>query len=681
VRQAVFCLVSFAFLFQANAQTITYSEHIAPILYNNCTKCHRPGQVAPFPLLTYDDAVRHGRDIAIQTQSRYMPPWKPEPGWAAYRDERRLTADQINLIQQWVADGMQQGDMSRAPATPVYTDDWQLGTPDLIVEMPQAFNVPADGPDVYRNFVIPGTTTEDKWVRAIEVKPLSRAVVHHILFFTDSTHGARLQDGKDGQPGFPGFGSIFTVGDPLSLLAGGLGGWVPGTTPEFLPAGIAMSLPQGADILLQTHFHPNGVAAVEKTVIGIYYGPQPARPLTQVQVPAFFGVRANIDIPAGAAGYKVRGSYMLPADIDAVSVAAHAHYLAKESKLTATLPTGEVRILLWIRAWDFNWQDTYIFKDLVHLPKGTRLDGELVYDNSDNNPRNPHTPAQRVTWGEQSTDEMGALIMNVVPSQAADITAIENSTIAYVLTPVPVVGSKPLVISSGIVDGASTQPGAVTPGKIVVLYGDRVGPSSVATAQTGGDGRLATNLGGTQVLFDGVPAPLLYSSAGQVGAIVPYAVDGKNGTQVQVKNGSLSTDPLALPVTPSGPSIFSVNLSGYGPAAVLNQDGLTVNSSSAPAARGSYISIYATGEGQTTPSGVDGALATGATLPKPKLPVQVWIDGQPATVQYAGAAPGNVAGLFQVNVQIPQGASTGDVPIVIQVGDAQSQPGMTISVK
>jgi uncharacterized protein (TIGR03437 family) len=680
-RHFVFCLLSSAFLFQANGQTITYSEHIAPLLYNNCTKCHRPGQVAPFQLLTYDDAVRHGRDIAIQTQSRYMPPWKPEPGWSAYRDERRLTSDQIDLIQQWVAGGMPQGDMSRAPAMPVYSDDWQLGTPDLILEMPASFNVPADGPDVYRNFVIPGNTTDDKWVRAIEVKPLSRQVVHHILFFTDSTHAARLQDGKDGQPGFPGFGSIFTVGDPLSLLAGGLGGWVPGTTPEFLPDGIAMALPKGADILLQIHFHPNGVAATEKTVIGIYYGPQPARPLTQVQVPAFFGVRANIDIPAGSNSYKVRSSYTLPADADAVSVSAHAHYLAKESKLTATLPTGEVRILLWIRAWDFNWQDTYIFKSLVHLPKGTRLDGELVYDNSDNNPRNPHTPAQRVQWGEQSTDEMGALILNVVPSQAADVTAIENSTIAYVLTPVPLVGNKPLVVSSGIVDGASTQPGAITPGKIVVLYGDRVGPASVATAQVGGDGRLATNLGGTQVLFDGVAAPLLYSSAGQVAAIVPYEVDGKSGTQIQVKNGSLSTDPLPLPVVPSGPSIFSVNLSGYGPAAVLNQDGLTVNSSAAPAARGSSISIYATGEGQTTPAGVDGALATGAALPKPKLPVQVWIDGQPATVQYAGAAPGNVAGLFQVNVQIPAGAGTGDVPIVIQVGDAQSQPGMTISVK
>src|SRR5205807_10110984 len=167
-----------------------------------------------------------------------------------------------------------------------------------------------------------------------------------------------------------------------------------------------------------------------------------------------------------------------------------------------------------------------------------------------------------------------------------------------------------------------------------------------------------------------------YSSAGQVAAVVPYAVDGKPGTQVQLKNGSATTDPIALPVTPVAPSIFSVNLSGAGPAAVLNQDGLTVNSAKAPAARGSYISIFATGEGQTQPGGIDGAIALGTNLPRPVQPVQVWVDGRPAELQYAGAAPGQVAGLMQLNVRIPADASTGDVSIVIQVGNAKSQPGM-----
>ena len=663
------------------AQTVTFNEQIAPIIYGNCSKCHHPGEVAPFSLLSYDDVRGHGRTIATVTQSHYMPPWKPEPGWSAYRDERRLTSAQIALIQQWVDGGMPLGDPAKAPLPPQYTDGWQLGTPDLILEMPAGYPVPADGPDIYRNFVIATKLTEDKWVRAIELKPSARTVVHHSLFFSDTSGGARKQDGVDGQPGFPGFGSIFTVGDPVSALNGGLGGWVPGTTPAFLPQGIAVPLPKGSDFLLQTHFHPNGLAQTEKTVIGLYFGPAPARLMTQLQVPAFFGIRANLDIPAGETDYKVRGSFTLPADVDAVGVWAHAHYLGKEAKLTATLPSGEVRILLWIRQWEFNWQDQYLFQDLVPLPKGTRLDGELTYDNSAGNYRNPNTPPKRVRWGENSTDEMGSLLLNVLPKQADDLGLLQTSSIIYVLTPVPLVGDKPLFVSSGMVDGASAQPGAVTPGKIVVLYGSRLGPAALAGASVGGDGKVATSAGGTQVLFDGVAAPILYTSNGQLAAVVPYAVDGRPGTQVQVRNGSLASDSVAVPVTPVAPSIFSVDLSGTGPAAVINEDGQTVNSSRTPAAKGSYVSIYATGEGQTSPGGIDGRIAGGGTLPKPVRDVQAWVDGKPAEVQYAGAAPGAVAGLFQVNVRIPLNAASGAVPIEIHVGAASTQAGMTVAVK
>jgi uncharacterized protein (TIGR03437 family) len=192
---------------------------------------------------------------------------------------------------------------------------------------------------------------------------------------------------------------------------------------------------------------------------------------------------------------------------------------------------------------------------------------------------------------------------------------------------------------------------------------------------------VATDTGGTQVLFDGVPAPILYTSSGQLAVVVPYAVDGKLGTQVQVRNGSLTSDAAAMPVFPAAPSIFSVDLSGTGQAAVLNQDGLTVNAAKSPAAKGSYISIYATGEGQTDPGGIDGRIAGGGSLPKPVRLVQAWIDGKPADVQYAGAAPDAVAGLFQVNVRIPLDAASGDVPIEIHVGSAHTQSGMTVAVK
>ncbi len=285
-----------------------------------------------------------------------------------------------------------------------------------------------------------------------------------------------------------------------------------------------------------------------------------------------------------------------------------------------------------------------------------------------------------MTWGEQSTDEMGSLILSVVPRKAAEIDVLRTATVAYILAAPPQVGNRPLFVSSGLVDGASGRPGAVTPGKIVVLYGSRLGSANDG-AQLGPDGRLATSLGGTEVLFDGMPAPLLYTSAGQVAAIVPYAVDGKAGTQVQVRNGNFTSDTVAFPVAAVAPSVFSADYTGSGQGAILNEDGVTVNATTAPAVRGSVVSIYATGEGQTEPGGVDGRIATADALAKPKLPVQVRIGGQSAEVTYAGAAPGQTAGLFQVNARIPAEIPAGEALVEVQVGDARSQPGITLVVK
>jgi uncharacterized protein (TIGR03437 family) len=653
-----YLLVAVLFSGAAAAQTVTYSDQIAPIVYNNCTTCHRTGQVTPFTLMSYSDVKEHAPTIAVVTQSRYMPPWKPEVGWTPFRDQRSLTSDQIALIQQWVALGMPQGDPSHEPPLPTFTDGWQLGTPDLVLTMPTSFSVPADGPDVYRNFVLHTGQTTDRWIQAIELKPMARGAVHHVLFFSDTTGQAAKLDGQDGQTGFPGFGTIFTIeaSDPVNALQGGLGGWVPGTTPEFLPSGISYHLPAGADLVLQTHFHPDGKAETEQTTIGLYYAPAPpARTIAQIQSPAFFGVEAHIDIPAGNSSYMVRSSFTLPVAVDAFSVSAHCHYLGKGTRMTATLPTGEVKILLWIKDWDFNWQDTYIFKDLVALPAGTRIDGELVYDNSTSNPVNPFSPPQEVKFGENSTDEMGSLILNVLPHQQSDLTVLSSAILLYTLTPAPQVGNKPLFIGSAVVNAASEQAGPVSPGQIVVLYGDRLGTAS-----------------GAQVSFDGKPAPIVYSSAGQVAAVVPYAVDGKAGTQVQVRNGSNVSDLVALPVAPSFPGVFA--------GAILNSD-LSVNSDANPAAGGSAIVLYATGEGQTSPGGIDGLIANGPTYPKPVLPVSATIGGVPAEVLYAGAAPALIAGVMQVNVKVPAGLGPGDWPLVVSVGSAQSQAGITVSLK
>jgi hypothetical protein len=398
------------------AAPVTFSSDIAPIVFKQCAGCHRPGEAAPFSLLTYDDVAKRGRLIAAVTSTRYMPPWKAEPASFHYKDERRLTDAQLTLIQDWVKQGMPRGDDSQLPAVPHFPEGWQLGTPDLIVEMPKGFSVPAEGADIYRNFVIPLDLKSDQWVRAIELRPSSRGVVHHVLYFADTTGEARkTEDADTSEEG----GMRFTRGMV------GMGGVAVGAQPHLLPDGLALHLPKGSDLVFQYHFHPSGKAETEKSRIGLYFAKQaPEHTLTNIQLPPAFGLFSNVKIPPGAKDFTVRDSYVLPVDVKAISVGAHAHYIGKTMKMTATLPNGEVQTLIQIKDWDFSWQDRYFFADAVALPKGTRLDAEVTWDNSAENMRNPSTPPIAVRWGEQSKDEMGAVGLQVIPTVESDLKTL-----------------------------------------------------------------------------------------------------------------------------------------------------------------------------------------------------------------------------------------------------------------
>ena len=404
----------------------TFSETIAPILYENCVTCHRPGEAAPFALISYEDARKHGKQIAKVTGSRYMPPWRAAHGYGEFADERRLTDVQIATIAEWVKAGMPEGDSGRMPKLPTFPDGWHLGTPDLVLQMPAAFELPASGPDIYRNFVIPTHVAENKWVRAVEFRPRARKAVHHVLFAYDASGTAAKQDGKDGRPGFGGMGTVGIGG--VAGASGPLGGWAVGATPAFLPAGAALPLPKGSDLVLQMHFHLTGKPETEQATVGIYFtDTPPEHRLWSVQVPALFGFGAGIDIPAGEKTYVIDDSLTLPVDMKALFVGAHAHYLAKEMKATATLPDGTTQPLLWIQDWDFNWQDRYFYKTPVLLPKGTRIDVRLTYDNSADNPRNPNpTSPKRVTWGEQSFDEMGSVSLAMQALRSEDEPVLQK---------------------------------------------------------------------------------------------------------------------------------------------------------------------------------------------------------------------------------------------------------------
>jgi hypothetical protein len=384
-------------LFAENLPTVTYNKQIAPIIYNNCSSCHRPGEAAPFSLLSYQDVVKRGKLIAAVTKSQYMPPWKAEQTSFVFKDERRLRDSEIALIDAWVKEGMPEGNAADAPAPPKFASGWQLGEPDMILEVPVAYKVPADGPDIYRNIALPLGLTEDKWLTAIDMKPTARSVVHHVLYFGDPTGKAHEKQEGD-QPGFsgiiPGFNAV------------GLGGWALGAQPHMQPEGLALKLAKGSDFIIQYHFHPDGKTETEKATVGLYFAKQaPTRTITNIQLPPSFGVFAGLDIPPGEKDYVIKDSFTLPVDFDAVSIGAHAHYIATKMKMTATLPSGEV----------------------LTLPKGTRLDAEVHWNNTTDNPRNPSNPPIRVMWGEQSKDEMGAVGLQGVPHDEADLRALQQS--------------------------------------------------------------------------------------------------------------------------------------------------------------------------------------------------------------------------------------------------------------
>jgi mono/diheme cytochrome c family protein len=383
------------------SETVTFNKHIAPILFHNCSACHRPGEVAPFDLLTFEVAHKRSKQIARVVGQGLMPPWKAEAGHGEFRDARNLTPEQVALFKAWNEAGAPEGDPKDLPPLPKFTDGWQLGEPDMILTMPEEFTVPAEGRDVFRCFVLPFNNDEDLNVRAVEYRPGNRRVVHHALLFLDSSGAARKKDEADPGPGYTAFGG------PGFIPSGGLGGWAPGATPHPLPDGIAKTVKQHSDLALQVHFHPNGKEEKERSQIGIYFTKETPRRSTAGLA---LGTR-KIDIPPGDANYTVRDSMTLPIDLELLTVTPHAHLICKEIRADATLPDGTVKPIIWIRDWDFNWQDQYMYKEPMKLPKGTRLDVFFRYDNTADNLNNPNNPPKRVTFGEQTTNEMAFLFM------------------------------------------------------------------------------------------------------------------------------------------------------------------------------------------------------------------------------------------------------------------------------
>ncbi len=399
----------------------TFAADVAPIVYANCVSCHRTGEVAPFPLLTYAEVKKHAGQIASVTARRYMPPWKPQPGWGHFVGERRLSDAQIKALADWAAAGAPEGDAAATPRPPTFSSDWKLGQPDLVVKMDKPFTIAPDGDggrDVYRAFVVPLHLDQDQYVTAVEFRPDSRTVIHHALFFLDAAGAGRRREAAehDGQPGYT------TFGGPGIPVTGGLGGWAPGALPESLPDGWGRAVRRGSDLIVQCHFHPTGKVEVEQATLGLYFAKTP---------PAHVIAGGNahtfaINIPAGDASYVRDGTYTVPVDVDLIGITPHAHLLCRDMKGWATLPDGSRQDLIWIADWDFNWQGTYEYDKPVRLPAGTVVHMRYTYDNSAANERNPNVPPKRVHYGEQTTDEMAFLFMELSPVNRSDAAALRR---------------------------------------------------------------------------------------------------------------------------------------------------------------------------------------------------------------------------------------------------------------
>ncbi|MFM9996615.1 MAG: tetratricopeptide repeat protein [Phycisphaerales bacterium] len=402
----------------ATADDPTWARDIAPILFEHCASCHRPGEVSPFPLLTVDDATKRARQIARVTSSRLMPPWLAEPSDPPFVGARRLTDAQIELLSRWAEAGAPAGDLAAAPVAPTFTPGWQLGEPDLVVTMPTAYVLPPEGTDRYRNFVIPIPVEAMKYVCAVELRPGNPRVVHHASIKIDRSDSSRRLDELDAELGF----SEMSQGE-ATYPDGHFIGWTPGRTPTRLPDGMAWRLYPESDLVLQLHLLPSGKEEPVQASVGFFF-----TELRPAWLPFVLRLGSkSIDIPADASDYEISDRFTLPIGLELHALAPHAHFLGRSVRSFATLPDGTTRPLLDIPHWNFSWQDEFRFSKPIHLPAGTTLEMRWSYDNSAANLRNPSHPPQRVRYGPGSFEEMCDLWLQVTPSGRADFEALRKA--------------------------------------------------------------------------------------------------------------------------------------------------------------------------------------------------------------------------------------------------------------
>ena len=401
-------LVAIAILLLAGTapalESPTFSDEVVRILQARCQTCHRSGEHAPFPLLTYGDVYERRDDIRDAVRGRAMPPWKPVPGFGDFVEPRRLPDAEVATLVRWIEAGAPEGDPAKLPPPRVFPQGWRLGPPDHVLEMAEAYTVPARASDVYRCFLIHTNFGEDRWVTKVEFAPGDRKLVHHVLSYLDTGSAAEALDRADPGPGYSCFGG------PGFLPAGGLSGWAPGAPPRVTADGVGILLPKGATVVLQMHYNNDATESrTDRTRVALHF----AKGQIDKRQRSIAVLNRAFTIPPGERRHEVRGSWTARADMHATLISPHMHLLGREMKVTATYPDGSVRPLIHIDDWDFNWQGGYVFAQPVPLPAGTRIDMVAIFDNSAENLRQPSRPPRPVSWGEGTTDEMAIVFVGV----------------------------------------------------------------------------------------------------------------------------------------------------------------------------------------------------------------------------------------------------------------------------
>ena len=422
MKRFVFAFVLLLSSTVAPAQGVNFSQHIAPIIYNNCTSCHRPGEIGPMPFTSYQEVAAFGSMVQHVTGIKYMPPWKPDSNFSHFIGERGLSSQEIQQISDWVTSGMPQGDPALEPPLPVFPTGSQLGTPDLVVSMSQKFQHQGNNQDRYQIFVIPSGVTADKDIAAVEVRPSNKRIAHHSIIALDTTGQGMARDTADPDYGYAQFG-----GFGFTPTADNWAGWTPGNTPGRYPNGIGKKLFKNADLLLQMHYGPSAAAEEDSTYINIFYAQQPSSRFVQTYPMSPYNLlNGPFVIPANQVK-TFHGRFTAPFDVSLLSVYPHMHLLGKSWLVYAVKPNGDTLNLIKIDDWDFKWQSAYRFPSLLKIPAGSKIHAYATYDNTVNNLQNPHNPPQQVTWGEETTAEMYLAYLDFVPYQAGDENILLSS--------------------------------------------------------------------------------------------------------------------------------------------------------------------------------------------------------------------------------------------------------------